>query len=228
MKSVPGVTFALAADEQRLRDFVEAAANSGDAKLPPEPHLSEIIGVSRGRLRTLLKRVEADGLIWRHVGKGTFAGTRGTGTGLATLGDSISVDEVIQARLLLEPQLAAEAAIHAKPADIHAMETCLREMREAPTFLQWRRYDEKLHRTVAEATHNALLLMLFDALRAQVKRTLEVRMEHVFGELSGPVSATEAEHADFVEAIRLHDPERAALKMREHIRSVRQALFGIR
>ena len=215
------------ADELRLRAFIEQAIQSNSLKLPPEPQLSELIGVSRGRLRTLLKRIEDDGLIWRHVGKGTFIGPRQLVSSDPLLRDNISVDDVMNARLLLEPQLAAQAAIHAKPVDIAAMESCLREMREAQSFVQWRRYDEKLHRTVAEATHNDLMLMLFDALRAQAKLSLEMRMEEVFGTLSGPAKNTEGQHMDFVDAIRAHDPRRAESAMRQHIDAVRAELFGI-
>lgn len=215
-------------DEQRLRAFVKETQQAGIPRLPPEPQLSERIGVSRGRLRTLLKRIEDDGLIWRHVGKGTFVGQRQDQPADGNLADYISVDDVMAARLVLEPQLAAQAAIHAKPRDITAMDDCVRAMRSADTFLQWRRLDEKLHRTVAEATHNALLLMVFDAMRAQAKVSLEARMEEIFGRLSGPASATPDEHLDFIDAIRAHSPERAEQAMRQHIQSVRAALFGLR
>src|SRR4051812_49164925 len=114
-------------DLARLRQYVDGVAGRGDLRLPSEPRLVEALGVSRGRLRTMLKRLEDEGLIWRHVGKGTFVGPRQVSPDDEDWSASISVDDVIAARLLLEPQLAARAAIHATPADLAAMDQCLAE-----------------------------------------------------------------------------------------------------
>jgi len=215
-------------DVARLRDYVFNASDSGNLRLPSEPKLGDALGVSRGRLRTMLKRLEEEGLIWRHVGKGTFVGARQVALDDVNWSASISVDDVIDARLLLEPQLAAQAAIHATPADIVAMERCMVEMTATTTFLQWKRLDDKLHRAVAEATHNMLLLVLYDTLSAQAKLSLEGRMKQIFGALSGPKQTTEQEHASFIAAIRERDPTRAEQTMREHLLSVRTSLFGLR
>jgi len=215
-------------DVGRLRDYIDKVAKSGDLRLPPEPKLGDELGVSRGRLRTILKRLEGEGLIWRHVGKGTFVGPREMTPDDQHWSGLISVDNVLEARLLLEPQLAAQAALHATPADLAAIDACLAEMERPPTFLHWKRLDERLHRIVAEATHNPLLMLLYEALRTQVRHNLDARIEQVFGSESGPKRTTHEEHADFVEAIRAHDPIRAEKAMRLHLNSVRDHLFGLR
>ncbi len=108
-------------DLMRLRSYIEASATRGETQLPPEPRLSEVLGVSRGRLRTLLKRVEDDGLIWRHVGKGTFIGQRELSPASPGWAADISLGDVMAARQVLEPQLAAQAAIAARAADLTSM-----------------------------------------------------------------------------------------------------------
>lgn len=216
-------------DVARLREYIEhRVAQGGDMRLPPEPKLGEALGVSRGRLRTVLKRLEDAGLIWRHVGKGTFAGPRHVKPNDDNWSSSISVDDLMDARLVLEPQLAAQAAVHATPADIVAMEQCLADMTTAGPFMPWKRQDERLHRLIAAATHNVLLLMLYDTLRAQLRVNLDARMEEVFTPLTGPRRDTDAEHKLLVEAIRAHNPGKAEQLMREHLRSVRTKLFGLR
>ena len=47
-----------------------------NARLPAERELCDVLGVSRGELRKALALLEAEGEVWRHVGKGTFLGAR--------------------------------------------------------------------------------------------------------------------------------------------------------
>lgn len=214
-------------DLARLRELIEETGRSGEQRLPPEPKLSEVLGVSRGKLRTLLKRVEDEGLIWRHVGKGTFIGQRSlSAESVPPL--PVSLGDIMDARLALEPQLAALAAIHSTAADLQAMEACLAEMVVAPSLSSWRMLDERLHRTIAEAGRNMLLLLLYDTLRAHGRASLDGRIEVVFGASATQTEASAGEHRQLVEAIRAHDPELAEQAMREHIRSVRTKLFGPR
>lgn len=215
------------ADLMRLRVLIDETLERGEERLPPEPRLSEELGVSRGRLRTLLKKLEDEGAIWRHVGKGTFAGPRQM-VETPAVATSFSVDDILQARALLEPQLAAQAAMHATPEDLAAMDTCLDEMRFVQSLAQWKRLDERLHRTIAQATHNMLLLTLYDTLRAQMKFTLDRRIEQVFGGEPAPKEDTDTQHECVVEAIRDHDPVSAERLMREHLLSLRGKLFGLR
>jgi len=214
-------------DLARLRTFLDETSQRGEERLPSEPRLSEVLGVSRGRLRTLLKKLEDDGAIWRHVGKGTFVGPRQLVDGPVP-SISFSVDDILHARTVFEPQLAAEAAVHATVEDIAQMEACLEEMKVVGSLLQWKRLDERLHRLIAQATHNVLLLTLYDTLRAQMKFTLDRRIEQVFGAEPGPKDDTNSEHQQIIHAIRDHDPVAAETSMRQHLRSVRGKLFGLR
>src|SRR5262249_33974761 len=105
-------------EEQRLRAHIDDALRERRERLLPEPQLSELPVIPRGRLRTHLKRLEKDGLIWRHVGKGTFLGPR-----TAQLADtapvaSVSPSHVMDGRLMIEPLLAGKAAVHARQTDI--------------------------------------------------------------------------------------------------------------
>src|ERR1700761_2614262 len=120
---------AIHAEEQRLRDYIDGALRERRDRLLPEPQLAQLLEIPRGRLRTHLKRLEKDGLIWRHVGKGTFIGPRTTPL-LGPVG-SVSPSDVMEGRLMIEPLLAGKAAVHARPSDIDAMERCLEENRAA-------------------------------------------------------------------------------------------------
>lgn len=214
-------------DLTRLRRFIEASATRGETQLPPEPRLSELLGVSRGRLRTLLKRVEDEGLIWRHVGKGTFIGQRELSPASPGWAADISLGDVMAARQVLEPQLAAQAAIAARPADLASMARCMADMANTQSYAQWKLLDERLHRLIASATQNSLLLVLYDTLRAQGRAGLDTRLADVFGKESAPHATTD-QHRLIVEAIATGDPARAEQAMRDHLSSVREQLFGLR
>lgn len=214
-------------DLGRLRALLDDTMERGEARLPPEPRLSEALGVSRGRLRTLLKKLEDEGVIWRHVGKGTFVGPRQM-IETAQHPASFSVDDILQARTILEPQLAAQAAIHATAEDLSLMQACLKDMGDAQSLSAWKRLDERLHRLIAQATHNMLLLLLYDTLRAQMKVTLDRRIEQVLGGEPGPKEDTDSQHRTVIDAIAQHDPVAAETLMREHLVSLRGKLFGLR
>ncbi len=200
-----------------------------DGRLPPERELCELLGVSRGGLRKALATLERDGELWRQVGKGTFVGERPVDKFLSVAGiaESSNPLEVMQARLLIEPLLAAEAAIHASASHLDEMLRCTRLQREAATWRQYENADNRLHRTVAEATGNSVLTALFDQLNA-------VRRAIVWGRLRQKPDHPPADHHSFaqhdaiVRAISERDPERAYRAMHEHLSTVRDNLLSKR
>jgi DNA-binding GntR family transcriptional regulator len=60
--------------EDALRTWLAAGRHRSGERLPPEQELSARLGISRGTLRTALRRLEASGEIVRRQGSGTFVG----------------------------------------------------------------------------------------------------------------------------------------------------------
>jgi DNA-binding FadR family transcriptional regulator len=211
----------------RLKDFLAGAAVSADGRLPPERELASRLGVTRSDLRKALAELEADGVIWRHVGKGTFVGARPVDTvaDVAALTRRTNPSEVMQARLTIEPEMARLAALHATSADIAELRSCIARSRQAETWRQYEAWDNRFHRAVGEATGNALLLGLLDTLTA-------VRRAVTWGRLRyNPVKPDPAhhsfdEHEAIVAAIADRDAAAAAAAMRTHIRSVERNLLA--
>ncbi|HEX6101897.1 MAG TPA: FadR/GntR family transcriptional regulator [Alphaproteobacteria bacterium] len=213
----------------RLRAYIEGSQLTVDSRLPPERELSRALGVSRAGLRQALAVLEAEGQIWRHVGKGTFIGTRP----IATVSDIDAMvrrtnpAEVMRTRLLIEPEVARMAALNATPAQIAEMRACMARSRAAATWRQYESWDNRLHRTIAEATQNALLVSLLDTLGA-VRRAVawgRLRVNKVKPE---PDHHSFAEHEKIVAAIAERDRERAAEAMRRHLETVERKLLGER
>jgi len=210
----------------QLRAYLAQAELPDDGRLPPERDLSEALGVSRTELRKALGTLEAEGQIWRHVGKGTFVGSRPIDTfaDLTALARRTNPAEVMRARLIVEPEIARAAALTATPMHIAEMRACQARTREAATWRQYENWDNRLHRTVAEAAQNIPLLGLFDTLNA-------LRRAVTWGRLrSNPVKPRPdhhsfAEHEAIVDAIENRDMNGAAAAMRTHLRTVERNLL---
>ena len=124
----------------QLQAFLAQHELNDHGRLPPERELCEILGVSRGALRKALAIAESEGRIWRHVGKGTFLGSKpvdNQSQGLS-LANIVSPLEVLRARLIIEPVFCREAAINSSAADLEELKLCAKRGREADT---WRRYE---------------------------------------------------------------------------------------
>src|SRR5437016_2471744 len=61
---------------RKLLQIVSSAGQRGDGRLPTERELTRQLSVKRGVVRRFLAELEAEDKIWRHVGRGTFAGRR--------------------------------------------------------------------------------------------------------------------------------------------------------
>lgn len=211
-------------DLATLRRYVDRVRREGGSRLPSEARLVEKLGISRARLRGLLKILESEGLIWRHVGKGTFIGERSLTAELTSMPDLLTPPEAFEARLVVEPQIAALAARRATPPQIDEMRRCLEKMQELDDFDQWAVWDERLHRAVAKAAGNKLLLAVYDTIRESAPSGMRNIVNRVFSSVTR--NESNVEHQRYIDAIANHDPESAASLMKAHLQAVKQILFG--
>ena len=106
------------------------------ARLPPEREIAANFGVSRASLRQALKILEIMGIISQRVGDGTYLNAGAPGIlaepmEFLVLLDGISFHELMEARIIVEPELAARAASRATQEDIAKLRTCLAEMEKS-------------------------------------------------------------------------------------------------
>jgi len=213
----------------QLRAYMAQRDLPANSRLPPERELCDILGVSRGELRKALAVMESNGELWRHVGKGTFIGARPTKeySDVAAIAALTNPREVMQARLLIEPQIAREAALNATAGDIAELKQCMLASRQAQTWRQYENSDNRLHRAVAEAAHNTVLLALFDTLNA-------VRRAVVWGRLREKIDRPPSDHHSFkehellVRAIEERDMDGAGQAMLRHLSHVQANLLTTR
>jgi DNA-binding FadR family transcriptional regulator len=210
-----------------LRTLLKDAMLSPTGRIAPERELAERLNISRVKLRKALAALEEEGQLVRQVGRGTFL-RRDSGAGAASMSEiaqGTSPQEAMQARLVLEPQLARLAALHATGRQIASLRELTVSTRAVSTWEAYEDLDSQFHSLVAEATRNILLhniLMTVNAVRRAV----------VWGQLVrrpvGPPSDYHsfAEHEAIVAAIEQRDSGAASLAMRRHLLSTASQLSG--
>lgn len=212
--------------DQSLRALVNDGIAQGTlvpgAKLPTERELVERLAAPRSAIRRAMARLEEDGMVIRHVGRGTFLSENAHPEGAPA--DS-SPASIMQARLVIEPPVSAVAARTATGADLERIEHCLAEGGASDDFEGFESWDAKLHRAIAEAAHNGLLLRMFDVMNS-------ARSLPVWGNRKRQTATPERrrcyhdEHTAIVEALVHRDPEAAEETMRIHLRTVSENLLG--
>lgn len=212
----------------QLRAYLFKQGLPPASRLPSERELCILLGATRDHLRKALAILEEEGQVWRHVGKGTFIGPKPVDSLLTLNGveQKTNPPEVMRTRILMETAIAREAALNANRNDIQAMERCLKVSRDSKTWRQYETSDNQLHQLIAEATHNQLLIALYDALNSVRRTIVWGRMRSMHG---GPPANHHSfqEHEAIVAAIRDRDTEAAQRHMHAHLSAVQVRLLEL-
>lgn len=214
----------------QLRAYIAQAQFDTNDRLPSERVLCDELGVPRSELRKAFAVLEADGSVWRHVGRGTFIGNGSSGhsdvSSIAALAKRTNPREVMYARLVLEPMLAREAAMHATAEHVEELIKICRNSQVAKTWREYEALDNQFHSLIATTTQNTPLIAMFDQLNA-LRRTV------VWGRLRDRPDHPPTDHPSFVEhqaildAIENRDAGNACASMRKHLQSVTNHLFSM-
>ncbi len=216
---------ALARLTARLADV---APDIGD-RLPSERALSCAIGCSRATLRAALGQLERQGEIWRHVGQGTFRGPR---PAHLPIRDMLLIEgatplDLMQARVLLEPAVAAAAAQRATPEDVIHLTQKVQAGRSARDRAACEQADDAFHLALAGVARNPVLIGLLGYLsgtrrRAQWQRQWD-RAYRRLGVDEFRVGHSD-QHMAVVRAIAEADHDSAARAMRAHLATISAAM----
>jgi DNA-binding FadR family transcriptional regulator len=213
---------------ERLRALLDDSSPEGDKRLPPERVLAAQIGIGRRALRRALEVLEAEGRIWRHQGKGTFLGPRPTHTptNLEELAKRTHPLEVMDVRLEIEPALARLAAMRATNGDIERLLRLAEKTASSSDADGRELWDSALHRTIAEAAGNSLLLAIFDMVdRIRQDTTWQILRERARS--SERQKLYVEQHRRVIAAIAQREAHAAEQAMREHLELVRDGLLKV-
>jgi GntR family transcriptional repressor for pyruvate dehydrogenase complex len=187
-------------------------------KVPSERELTRELGVGRSTVREALNGLAMLGIVEIRHGQGVFVSNVP-----AQLGEPSSItaalergvtNEFIEARLIVEVEVARLAARRRTDEDLARLEAALAEQEARLRGDLDALVDVAAHFNVllAEAAHNEVLSAIIESFVAlMVERGPRVYGLEGFGEWDMQ------EHRGLYEAVRDRDAERAARLMREHI-----------
>src|SRR5215831_4622546 len=136
-------------------------------RLPAERELAEMFGVSRSSLRQALKVLEIMGVISQRVGDGTYLNAAAPSIlaepmEFLILLDGLSFHELMEARLIVEPELAARAASRATLEDVAELRQTLTEMEEnRRDHARFTADDLRFHKTIFRIAGNRVCSLMF-------------------------------------------------------------------
>ena len=215
------------ADFDRFTRWLTKAKLPQDGRLPPERKLADQLGFSRSQLRKILAKLEAEGRIWRHVGRGTFINQQSVAPAKSDIGGiaaRTNPPQAMQARMIIEPEIARLAALHATPSQIDEMKRLAGKMRNAKSWAEYEDIDWRFHNLLAESSGNTLLQEIQYLLNG-------VRRAVVWGHLNNvPIGPRRdyhsfAEHDDLIDSIATRNRPGAAAAMQRHLNSTLSTLM---
>jgi len=220
-------TYAEIVDQISTR-IEQGVLKPGD-RLPAERTLSETLNIGRQTLREALSVLEALGLIEVKHGIGTFVRTDALSRLPLAFREEVNADnpfEFLEARRVIEPEMAGLAAKRASEGEIADMETSLAELK-ADTSGGKREYelDRKLHLAIARGAHNDSLYRSLALITEQMSTHMWRAMKEKSLEVRGREENFHREHEAVLEAVKAGDHKGAAQAMLTHLKSVERSFL---
>jgi DNA-binding FadR family transcriptional regulator len=213
---------------RQIADQIAGLIGNGEfphgSRLPAERELASLLGVSRTSVREALISLEIGGLVEVRVGAGVFV-TAGSASAAMAGDKGPGPFELLSARTLVEGEVAALAAVMAKPEDFEELrQSIVRMTTHVDDFAIREESDRDFHLGIAKATGNGSLELVVEGLwnqRAELWagcRALHQR----------PARWTIHDHAASLAALVARDPDAARTAMHRHLdRVVREFQRGV-
>ncbi len=211
-----------------LRQFIIENGYRPGAKLPATTTLAQEFGVGVPTLREALKTLETIGIIQVRHGSGVYVGEHLNSIFLMNpivskeTPTKKQLQDLIEARISIEPTTAALAAKNATPAQIKALASLLAD---AETHLD---YDSILnhknmlfHRKIAEASGNSVFSQIMNVLTGLFQNEQRLLIDIFHSKKSD-----HQQHQAIFEALKNRDSSEAYQRMRTHLEGVLRAIEG--
>lgn len=201
---------------RRLEHDIRSGVIAAGQKLPSERELTVEFGASRGVVREVLRRLEAQHLIEVAPGRGSFV--REQDSGQARGYDALyragrpTVRQLIEARVPMETEMVRLAALRATEEDLVALRAARDGLEDALDVVDRARADLAFHDAIAVASKNPVLRIMLSSISGMMfELMLRSNSDPSIAEPGVP------HHPEIFEALERRDPDEAARRMHEHL-----------
>ena len=195
-----------------IRNEISAGRWAIGARIPIEPQLAQLLGVSRGTVREAVKTLVSRGLLEVRQGSGTFVRSGYDPSASLQKMRLASLRDQFEVRRALEVEAARLAAVRHTARDLRRLHTLL-DKRGVPDaedegdgFVE---RDLAFHLAIVDISGNLALAETCRFITGYIKETIASTLSTSLPE------PDEAAHRAVVEAIASRDPERAATAVRD-------------
>lgn len=201
----------------RIQERVRSEQWRAGERLPAEAELAKEFDVSRSTIREAVRSLQLAGVLRSKAGSGTYVSDNAplillTRELAAVMGDPEHLRDLVQARYLLEPQLAELAARNATEAEKHHLMQTVEEMSREEDRFGLMTLGHAFHMELAAMSHNAVLHGFYSSAASQMRSmrvleslTLEVYRQGV------------EEHRTIARAVAAGDTAAARTAMARHL-----------
>ncbi|MGC4377652.1 FadR/GntR family transcriptional regulator [Fictibacillus sp. Mic-4] len=214
---------------RELLAMIERGEFPPGSKLPTEKELADLFSVSRMPIREALSVLRAMGLISSQQGGGSYVEER-IPTSISQhfhiqKADEESIRNLFEMRKILEPEAAYLAALRRTPDELEKMKEVLKWMEEDFILKEktGREADFEFHRTIMQATHNSVMIHMFENLSSLYHKVLEITLKQNVG-LARKREIVYKEHENIYLAIEAEEPELAKVQSIIHLKNVEKKM----
>jgi len=208
---------------EKIKRLISTGAVVPGGKFPTERVLAKEFGVNRASLRQALKVLEIMGVLTQRVGDGTYLSASAESTleeplDFLILLDDLSHHELLETRMIVEPELAARAAQRATAEDLIGLRKAIVAMERCETNRERLDADLAFHECIFRASGNRICHLLFRVIHRNVLTSMAQLSARV------PLDRPLASHKRIYEAIQGRNSEEARRQMLEHISDTKALL----
>jgi GntR family transcriptional repressor for pyruvate dehydrogenase complex len=202
-----------------LANYISDNTIPDGTKLPTEVEMARTFGVGRTTLREALRLLEMRGVITIRVGRGGGPVVRqpqttdlAEGLALVLQFQQATLADVVDARLLLEPAAARQAAMLVTPDLLAGLRDSVDAMLDQPDGRTFSRENARFHSLIADTLGNPVISIYIDCLK-------HVHDGRPFGIQYAPkhITAVSRAHLAIIEALESRDPAASEAAMRKHL-----------
>lgn len=203
----------------QIAGLIAAGEFKPGSRLPAERELATKLGVSRASVREAIISLEIGGLVEVRIGTGIFVTPSAASAGPRDRDVGPGPFELLNARRLIEGEIAALAATEATVPDIEALRHSVERMTaHVDDFAIREDSDRDFHQRLAKATGNGSLELVVDVLWGQ-RAELWGRMQQHF-HTSKLAQQTIRDHTAIMQAVAARDAPGARAAMHRHLSRV--------